>query len=158
MEKPMAQSKVVARKQKAHHLPMGTLQAIDGVETLVNGCEVSLAPASKYYKKHWEIYSEIVKDHATRTSPVTYLLSERLLNATGRQLLRLSKDEKNRLGHKPSDFLAAAMCKAALESDPQTKNPMSLMITCSTIDPYGVLTTRFRKRGLHSANCLSLGM
>lgn len=125
MEKPMAQSKVAARKEKVHHLPLETLQAIDGVEMLVHGCQVSLAPASEFFKKHWEIYSEIVKDHATRISPVTYLLSERLLKATGRQLLILSKDEINWLkrGYKPSDILASAMCKAAREIGPPGEEP-----------------------------------
>lgn len=125
MEKPVAQSKVVAGKEKVHHLPPEILQAIDGVETLFNGCEVSLAPASEFLKKHWEIYSGIVKDHATRTSPDTYLLSERLLNATGRQLLILSKEEKDwrKQGYEPSDMLAAAMCKAAWEVGPPDEEP-----------------------------------
>jgi hypothetical protein len=103
MEKLMAQSKAVVREVKVHHLPLETLQAIDGVDMLVHGCQVSLARASEFYKKHWNIYSEIVKDHATKISPDTYLLSERLLKATGHQLLKLSKDEKTclQLDYKP---------------------------------------------------------
>ena len=56
MDKLMAQSKAVLREKKVHRLPLKTLQAIDGMEMLVHGCQVSLALASEFFKKHWEIY------------------------------------------------------------------------------------------------------
>jgi hypothetical protein len=115
MQKVKARTERALEGQPVNCLPLETLRAIKGVEELIHCDEVDIGLASDFSKNHWKIYSRIDADHTDEISTDRYGLSQRLLDATGRHLLELRKDEKNclRLGYKPCDILVIPLCRAA---------------------------------------------
>jgi hypothetical protein len=119
MQKVKARTEKALEGQSVNCLPLETLRAIKGVEELIHGDEVNIGLASRYWKKHWDIFSRIDAVQSKKISEGRYRLSNQLLQATGRQLLKLRRNEKAW----PSDTLAVALCWAAQEVGPPSQEP-----------------------------------